>query len=98
MNQNTARGIALPLAMALALGVVPARAQSLGGGTSLITIAQNIATMITGPFGVSAIIIAVSGTALAAAMHFLPGRHIFTAIGCGAVAFTAAWLVNSYLI
>lgn len=98
MNKNTTRGIALPLAMVLSLGVMPAQAQVIGSGTSLITIAQNIATMITGPFGISAIIIAVAGTALAAAMHFLPGRHIFTAIGCGAVAFTSAWLVNTYLI
>jgi hypothetical protein len=53
--------------------------------------------MITGPFGVSAIILAIAGTFIAAALHFLPGRAGFVSMGCGAVAFAAAWLVNTYL-
>lgn len=69
----------------------------MGGGASLISVVSNLAQMITGPFGVSAIILAIAGTFIAAALHFLPGRAGFVSMGCGAVAFAAAWLVNTYL-
>lgn len=67
------------------------------GGLSLITFAQNLATFITGPFGVSIIILAVAGSFLAAALHFMPARAGFVSFGCGAVAFASAWLVQQYL-
>lgn len=64
---------------------------------SLITIVQNLATLITGPFGVSAIILAIAGTFIAAALHFVPGRAGFVSFACGAMAYTAAWIVHTYL-
>ena len=67
------------------------------GGLSLIQFAQNMAQFITGPFGVSIIILAVAATFLGAALHFLPARAGFVSFACGAIAFAAAWLVQQYL-
>ena len=64
---------------------------------SLISIMQNFATMVTGPFGISAIIVGIAASFVAAALHFLPPRSGFIAMGCGAGAFTAGWLVQTYL-
>lgn len=68
----------------------------MGGG--LLAFAQNMAQFIVGPFGVSIITLAIAGTAMAAAVHAMRWGHVFTTIGCGACAFSAAWIVNTFLM
>jgi type IV secretory pathway VirB2 component (pilin) len=67
------------------------------GGLSLIQFAQTLAQFITGPFGISVIVLAVAGTFLAAALHMLPARAGFVSFVCGAMAFAAAWLVQQFI-
>jgi type IV secretory pathway VirB2 component (pilin) len=64
---------------------------------SLLTFAQNLAQFITGPFGVSLITLAIAGTAMAAAVHAMRWSHVFTVVFMGAIAFSAAWIVQTFL-
>ena len=65
---------------------------------SLLTFFQGLATLITGALGISAITVAIAACAIAAAFHMMRWSHVFEAIGAGAVAFSAAWIVNTYLV
>lgn len=64
---------------------------------SLITFFQNLAALLVGPMGISAITVAIAGCAIAAAFHIMRWSHVFEAIAAGAVAFSAAWIVTTYL-
>lgn len=64
---------------------------------TLITFFQGLATLIAGPLGIAAITVAVAGCAIAAAFHMMRWSHVFEAIAAGAVAFSAAWIVNTYI-
>lgn len=64
---------------------------------SLITFVQNLATLIAGPFGISAIIVAVAGTFIAAAIHMVPVSWGWRTLACGGCAFSAAWAVNTLM-
>jgi type IV secretory pathway VirB2 component (pilin) len=64
---------------------------------SLLTFAQNLAQFITGPFGISLITLAIAGTAMAAAVHAMRWSHVFTVVFMGAIAFSAAWIVQTFL-
>ena len=57
----------------------------------LLTLVQAIATFIVGPFGISVITVAVAGSFLAAAMHFMPFRQAIHSLVYGAMAFSAAY-------
>ena len=60
----------------------------------LLAVLQNFAQSITGPFGIAAISVAIGGTAIAAAWHFLAWRHVWHTFIAGAVAFSAAAVVT----
>lgn len=45
------------------------------GLNGLYTLVQALATFITGPFGVSLIVVAVAGSFLAAALHWVPVNY-----------------------
>lgn len=64
---------------------------------SLLTFIQNVATFIVGPFGIGAITVAVAGTAIAAAIHMCPASWIWRTIGCGGLAFSAGWVVSTWM-
>lgn len=64
---------------------------------TLITFFQNIAALLTSTLGIAAITTAIAGCAIGAAFHLLRWSHVFEAIAAGAVAFSAAWVVNTYL-
>ena len=65
---------------------------------SLITFFQGLATLLTSTLGIAAITTAIAGCAIAAAFHIMRWSHVFEAIAAGAVAFSAAWIVNTYLV
>ena len=65
---------------------------------TLITFFQNIAQLLTSTLGIAAITVAIAGCAIAAAFHIMRWSHVFEAIAAGAVAFSAAWIVNTYLV
>lgn len=60
----------------------------------LLTLVQAIATFIVGPFGISVITVAVAGSFLAAAMHFMPFHRAIHSLVYGAMAFSAAYFVT----
>lgn len=60
----------------------------------LQTLVTALATWISGPFGAAVITIAVMGTALAAALHFVQPRTVFMSLVFGAIAFSAAYFVT----
>lgn len=65
---------------------------------SLLQIAQNIATFITGQGGILLIIIAIAGAGIRTA--FSGGHHwggVWAAVGGGAFVFAAAWIVQTFL-
>ena len=64
---------------------------------SLITFIQAIATMITGPFGIGAITVAIAGTFIAAAIHMVPVSWGWRTLACGGCAFSAAWAVTTFM-
>ena len=64
------------------------------GLNGLYTLVQALAVFITGPFGVSLIVVAVAGSFLAAALHWVPVNYAFRSLAFGAGAFTAAYLVG----
>lgn len=66
----------------------------MGGLASFV---QALATFITGPFGISTIIVAVAATFLAAAVHMCPMNWGWRSLICGAMAFSAAWAVNTFI-
>lgn len=65
---------------------------------TLIAFFQGIAALLVGPLGIAAITVAIAGCAIAAAFHIMRWSHVFEAIAAGAVAFSAAWVVNTYLV
>ena len=64
---------------------------------SLLSFAQALSTFITGPFGISMITFAIAVTALAAAVGAMRWMHVFEAVFCGAILFSAAWIVTTFL-
>jgi hypothetical protein len=64
------------------------------GLNGLSTLVQALATFLTGPFGVSLIVVAVASSFLAAALHWVPVNYAFRSLAFGAGAFSAAYLVN----
>lgn len=64
---------------------------------SLITFAQNLAMFIVGPFGISMITLAIGALALAAALAAMSWRHVFSSVFGGAILFSSAWIVNTFL-
>ncbi len=64
------------------------------GLNGLYTLVQALAQFITGPFGVSLIVVAVAGSFLSAALHWVPVNYAFRSLAFGACAFTAAYLVG----
>lgn len=64
------------------------------GLNALYTLVQALAQFITGPFGVSLIVLAVAGSFLSAALHWVPVNYAFRSLAFGAGAFTAAYLVS----
>lgn len=64
---------------------------------SLLTFFQGIATLLTTTLGIASITCAIAGCTIAAAFHIMRWSHVFEAIAAGAVAFSAAWIVNTYL-
>ena len=66
-------------------------------GMSLQTVFQNLATFITGPFGIAFIIVCVAATFLLSAAHVMAPRSGWVSFMCGIGAYTAGWLVNRIL-
>jgi hypothetical protein len=64
---------------------------------TLITFFTGIATLLTSTLGIAAITVAIAGCAICAAFHLLRWSHVFEAIAAGAVAFSAAWIVTTFL-
>jgi type IV secretory pathway VirB3-like protein len=64
---------------------------------TLITFFQGLATLLTSTLGIAAITVAIAGCAIAAAFHIMRWSHVFEAMAAGAVAFSAAWIVQTYI-
>ena len=60
----------------------------------LLALVQAISTFLIGPFGIAVITIAVAGSFLAAAMHFMPFSRAIHSLVYGAMAFSAAYFVT----
>ena len=63
----------------------------------MIAFFQGIAQLLTSTLGIAAITVAISGCAIGAAFHIMRWSHVFEAIAAGAVAFSASWIVTTYL-
>lgn len=64
---------------------------------SLTAFVQAVTQFITGPFGISLIVIAVCAMFLAAMFRAVPVMSGFVALFLGACAMSAAWAVNTFL-
>jgi len=64
---------------------------------SLLTFMTNLATFMTGPFGISLATVAVAVAAIGAVM----GRHgwvrLFEVLGACAILFSAAWVIQTFV-
>ncbi len=60
----------------------------------LLTLVTAISTFLIGPFGIAVITLAVAGSFLAAALHFMPFRQAIHSLVYGAMAFSAAYFVT----
>lgn len=65
---------------------------------TLIAFFQGLAALLTSTLGIAAITVAIAGCAIGAAFHMMRWSHVFEAIAAGAVAFSAAWIVNTFLV
>lgn len=67
-----------------------------GGG--IASFFQNLATFLLGPFGKSAIIMAVAMSFLGSAFHVVPRSWGWISLIFGALAFSAAYFVNTFIV
>lgn len=63
----------------------------------LAQFAQTLATFIVGPFGVSMITLAIGGVALLCALHAMRWSHLWETVFAGAILFSSAWVVTTFL-
>lgn len=64
---------------------------------TLLAFAQALATFIEGPFAISFVTFAIAACALGAALGAMRWSHVFEAVACGAILFSAAWIVTTFL-
>lgn len=64
---------------------------------NLQTFITNISTFISGTFGISLITVAIALAAVAAAYEIVRWKRVGEAIFGGAVMFSAAWIVTTWL-
>lgn len=64
---------------------------------SLLTFMQNIASFLVGPFGISAITVAIGLTAMCAGYEICRWKRVGEAIVSGAILFSSAWIVHTWL-
>lgn len=64
---------------------------------SLLTFMQNIAAFLVSTFGIGAITVAIGLTAIGAAYGFVRWSRVGEAIFGGAILFSSAWIVNTWL-
>lgn len=81
-------------AFAFAVSVMPAHAQSAGGGGSITTFISNISNLITGTLGTALAILAVAFLGLTMLFGTFDRRHGFTMVIGIIVLFSAAWVVG----
>ena len=64
---------------------------------SLLTFVQNVSTFLTGQFGIGAITIAIGLAGAGAAMELVRWKRVGEAIVGGAILFSSAWMVTTWL-
>lgn len=60
----------------------------------LLSVVQQLANFIIGPFGVSMIALGVGGSFLAALVNMMQVSTAYRAMYCGAGAYSAAWFAS----